>query len=500
MYLRYSNGVICDALFLFLMIVIIIPTGCAPVGPNYTTPDISTPEAWHSQLTVSMTTDETSPQILSAWWTTLNDSRLSSLIEKAVEGNLDLKVARAHIIEARARRGIAQADMFPTLNFSGSDTWTRSSKETGTGKTHELYSTAFDSGWEIDIFGGVRRSIEAAEADLQASQEQLRDVLVTLVGEVALNYIEMRTYQARLEAIQENIKAQEETYQLTQWRCQAGLSDELAVQQARYNLESSRSQIPTLHTGLDEAMNRIAVLLGTRPGQVHEELKMRKPIPVSSPQIAVGIPAEMIRRRPDIRQAERELAAQTAQVGVATADLYPKFSLNGSIGIEAPSFNELLRTSTSFENWGLSGGPRVSWAIFDAGAIRQNIKVQTALQQQAWIQYESAILGAMEDVENALVAYVDEQSRLDNLRRATQAAQTAATLAQQEYEAGLIDFGDVLDAQRSLLSFEDQFAQSSGTVTSNLVRLYKALGGGWAPFAPEENNNPLSGETNEDGK
>ena len=484
--------VLCKIIFvrivslLFIMTIVFILTGCAAVGPNYAMPETIVSATWHSQLEGGLASEEMNPQILASWWTTLNDSQLSSLIERSVAGNLDLKKAQSRVLEARARRGIAKADMFPTLDFSGSDTWTRSSKEAGTGKTTELYSASFDSGWEIDIFGGVRRSVEAAEADLQANQEDLHDVLVSLLGEVALNYIEVRTFQARLAAVKENIDAQNETYQLTLWRCQAGLSDELAVQQARYNLESTRSQIPTLHTGLGEAMNRIAVLLGVQPGEVHEELEKSEPIPVPSPEIAVGVPAEMIRRRPDVRLAERELAAQTARVGVATADLYPMFSLNGSIGVEALSFNKLASNLSSSDSWVLSGGPRIGWAIFDAGAIRQNIKVQSALQEQALIQYESAILGAMEEVENALVSYADEQSRMDNLSEATQAAKTAVELAQNKYQAGLTDFSNVLEAQRSLLSFQNQLAQSSGTVTSNLVRLYKALGGGWTSFASEE--------------
>ena len=492
--------VLCKIIFvrvvslLFIMTIVFILTGCAAVGPNYAMPETTVSTAWHTQLKGGLAEEEMNPKVLASWWTTLNDSQLSSLIERSVAGNLDLKKAQARVLEARARRGIAKADMFPTLNFSGSDTWTRSKEAAGPGETSELYSrhfdqlysTDFDSGWEIDIFGGVRRSVEAAEADLQANQEDLHDVLVSLLGEVALNYIEVRTFQARLAAVKENIDAQNETYQLTLWRCQAGLSDELAVQQARYNLESTRSQIPTLHTGLGEAMNRIAVLLGEQPGKVHEELEKSEPIPAPSPKIAVGVPAEMIRRRPDVRRAERELAAQTARIGVATADLYPKFTLSGSIGVEALSFNKLTSNLSSSDSWALSGGPRISWAVFDAGAIRQNIKVQSALQEQALIQYESTILGALEDVENALVSYADEQRRMDNLREAAQAAQTAAELAQNKYQAGLTDFSNVLDAQRSLLSFQDQLAQSSGTVTSNLIRLYKALGGGWTSFASEE--------------
>jgi multidrug efflux system outer membrane protein len=285
----------------------------------------------------------------------------------------------------------------------------------------------------------------------------------------------------RLAVAEANLQAQSETYQLAQWRYEAGLSDELTVQQARYNLENTRSQIPTLRTGLEEAMNRIAVLLGEQPGKLHAELEKREPIPVTPLNVAVGVPADLLRRRPDVRQAERQLAAQTARIGVATADLYPKFTLSGSIGLEALSLNNL-----SSGIWTLSGGPRISWAIFKAGAIRQNIEVQSALQEQYLIAYETAVLSALEEVENALVAYAEEQQRRQSLSEATQAAQKAVELAQHKYQAGLTDFSNVLDAQRSLLSFQDQLAQSDGTVTSNLVRLYKALGGGWTSMAPDE--------------
>jgi multidrug efflux system outer membrane protein len=469
-----------------LMTLGIALAGCAAVGPDYIEPEKAVSSNWHTRLRGGLVSDEMKPEVLASWWTTLHDMTLSGLVNKAAAGNLDVKQAQSRIVEARARRGIAKADLFPTLNFSGSETWTRTSRAAGTGQTTDLYSAGFDSGWEIDIFGGVRRSIEASGADLQASQEDLHDVLVSLIGEVALNYVEVRTYQARLAAVHENINAQNETYQLIQWRSQAGLSDELALQQALYNLESSRAEIPSLQTGLEEAMNRMAVLLGEEPGKVHEELEKAAPIPVSSPEVAVGVPAEMIRRRPDIRMAERQLAAQTARVGVATADLYPKFSLSGSIGVESALFSQFKTNMGNSDNWRLSGGPGVSWALFDGGAIRQNIKVQSALQEQALLRYESSILSALEEVENALVSYANEQTRMDSLSNAAEAARKAVELAIQQYETGLMDFSSVLDAQRALLSFENQLAQSRGTVTSNLIRVYKALGGGWTSFSAEE--------------
>ena len=478
----HKTTFIRPTLCLPVVLVILVLTGCATVGPDYVPPEKSVSKDWHTQPKGGLTTGEMDPQALAAWWTTLNDPELSSLIDRAVLGNLDLKKALARVREARARRGAAKADLFPTLDTTGSATWSRSSKDTGTGKTGDLYAASFDAGWELDIFGGVRRSVEAAEADLRASQEDLRDVLVSLLAEVALNYVEARTFQARLAFAEANLEAQNETHQLTLWRYQAGLSDELAVQQARYNLENTRSQIPTLRTGLEEAMNRIAVLLGERPGKVHEEVEKQVPIPVTSLKVAVGVPADVLRRRPDVRKAERQLAAQTARIGVATADLYPKFTLSGSIGLEALSLSNPSSSST----WTLSGGPRITWAIFKAGAIRQNIEVQSALQEQYLIAYEATVLSALEEVENALVAYAEEQQRRQSLSEATQAAQKAVELAQHKYQAGLTDFSNVLDAERSLLSFQDQLAQSDGTVTSNLVRLYKALGGGWTSLAPDD--------------
>lgn len=467
---------------LSVMCGVLIVTGCASVGPDYVRPDTSVSTIWHTQLKGGLATDERDPETLAAWWSTLNDPELDSLTKRAVVGNLDLKKAGARVREARARRGLAKADLFPTLDATGNASRSRSSEDTGGGMTGELYSVGFDAGWELDIFGGVRRSVEASQADLEASREGLRDVLVSLLAEVALNYVEARTFQNRLAVVEANLAVQNKTYQLTLWRRQAGLSDELAVQQALYNLESTRSQMPTLRTGLEEAMNRIAVLLGEQPGKVHEELKSPAPIPAAPLKLAVGVPADAMRRRPDVRRTERNLAAQTARVGVATADLYPKFKLTGTIGMAALTPGNLF----SAGNQTNSIGAGITLPIFHGGAIRQNIEVQSALQEQSLIAYETAVLIALEEVENAIVAYAEEQQRLQSLSEATTAAQKAAELAQYKYQSGLSDFSSVLDAQRSILSFQDQMAQSSGTVTSNLVRLYKALGGGWSSLAQDD--------------
>lgn len=450
--------------------------GCA-VGPDYTPPEPSASPAWHSELQDGLIHAPADRAMLASWWTTLADPTLSSLIERAVAGNLDLEIARARVRQARAARGAAEAGLLPSVSLTGSSTWSHSGGDEGSGRTSELHSAGFDAGWELDLFGGTRRSVEAADADLQAHQEALNDTLVTLVSEVALNYVEVRTYQSRLAATQTGLEAQEQTYQFTAWQSQAGVSDELAVHQARYNLESTRSQVPSLRTGLDGAMNRLAVLLGRQPGELHADLDTPGPVPVCTQDVAVGVPADTLRQRPDVRRAERELAAQTARVGAATADLYPRFSLSGSIGMQALS----LVSGTSSA---MSGGPRITWPVFDGGAIRRNIEIQSALQEQVLVQYESAVLAALEEAENALASYANERQRRRVLEDAARAAQEAAVLAEYEYQGGLTDFGNVLDAQRSLLSFQDQLAQSSGAVTSNLIRLYKALGGGWTCLSP----------------
>ncbi|MCG6917666.1 MAG: efflux transporter outer membrane subunit [Deltaproteobacteria bacterium] len=479
-YKHLGQGVRWPLTILLTAIIVLTVIGCAAVGPDYAPVEPKSPEKWHTDLQGGLTARPLNPETLAHWWTTLDDPELSSLEERAVKGNLDLKEAQARIVEARALRGINKAKLFPTLDASGSVKEYRLSENSNTGDRGTLYAAGFDAGWELDIFGGVRRSVEAAQADLEATQENLHDVLVSLLAEVALNYVEMRTFQARLAVTEANIKTLQESYELNQSRYQAGIIDALAVQESLRLLEISRSQIPFLETGLEGAKNRLAVLLGEQPGKLHGELSAYQPIPAVPATAAVGIPADTMRNRPDIRRAERLVAAQTARIGVATADLYPKFRLFGTIGLESLSTGDFFTYAS--RTWGF--GPSFSWNIFDAGAIRQNIKAQTARQEQALIQYESAVLQALEEVENVLVAYAKEQQRREHLIEAEAAGERATRLAQDQYEAGLVNFNNVLDTQRSLLVIQDQLAQSDGTVTSNLVRLYKALGGGWTFLQP----------------
>lgn len=459
--------------------------GCPAVGPDYVKPETELASAWYYELQDGLTDTVTDPRTLAQWWETLEDPALSGLMERAVNGNFDLKNARARVREARALRGINRAGFFPLIDATGSAVKIHSSENSRDGGTEsELYSVGFDAGWELDVFGGVRRSVEAAEADLDASWENLNDVLVSLLAEVALNYMEVRTFQARFAVAEANITAQEQTFAYTSSRFEAGLSDELAVQQALTNLETTRSQIPSLRTGLAAANNRLSVLLGEQPGAVNRELAEPRPIPVPPLTVAVGVPADTLLRRPDVRRFERLLAGQTARIGVATAELYPRFFLTGTIGLESISAGDLFDAGS--RTWLF--GPGMLWKVFDAGAARQRIEFQSALREQALNDYQFTILLALEEVENALVAYAQEQLRRESLKAAATAAQRAVLLAQEQYVAGLVDFNNVLIAQRSLLALQDELARSEGTVTSNLVRLYKALGGGWQfqGSAPQE--------------
>ena len=450
--------------------------GCK-VGPDYVPPETEMPDAWNQELTEGLAEGEAS---LETWWSVLNDPVLASLIERARAGNLDLKAAVARVVEARARLGIASGDKFPLIDTVGSYQRSRLSEEVlpdfpGLKRTQDNFQGGFDLTWEIDLFGRVRRSIESAGALADASIETYRDVLVSLLAEVALNYIEVRSLQARIRFAESNIEAQQETLQLTRDRLQAQLVPELDVRQAELNLASTESVVPALRLLLVQAVNRLGVLLGERPSALHQELGTDADIPDPPEQVAVGLPTELLRQRPDVRQAERRLAAQTAQVGVATADLYPRFSLSGSFVLAADDAGQMWDQGARQYSY----GPRMSWNFFDGGRIRNNIKAEDALAVEARLRYEQTVLVALQEVEDALVAFTQEAERRDALQRTVVAAQRSVELVQTLYRTGLTDFQNVLDMERSLFVQQDLYAESQGLVVQNLILLYRALGGGW---------------------
>lgn len=454
---------------------------CA-VGPDYKEPVIPAREAWRSQPQAGVRADSDDGSTLASWWTTLNDSTLNQLIEQALAENKTVKQTVASVKAARARRSIEVAGLFPTLGASASGSRSDSdSGSTGSGLSSsngESYSASLDASWELDIFGGTRRSVESSTATLAATEADLRDVLVTLLGDVALSYVEVRTTQLRLNYAERALQSQREVLDITGWRAQAGLATDLDVEQAKANYAESRAQIPSLESNLEAAKNRLAVLTGQQPGALATLLDERKAIPVAPAEIVSSVPADVVRRRPDVRSAERALAAQTAEVGVATAALYPSLTLSGSIGVDANSAGDLVSNNVGSNSYGLS----LNIPIFRAGALRQNINVQNALVDQALATYEATVLNVYEEVENALTSWVNEQRRRSALLEAVASAQLAYDLSLVQYNAGLVDFESVLTADSQLVSAQDSLAVSEGEITSNLIRLYKALGGGWSVF------------------
>jgi outer membrane protein, multidrug efflux system len=453
--------------------------GCA-VGPNYEAPKTEMPDLWQQKLTEGLAEGKAD---LRTWWDVLNDPVLDGLIDRATVGNLDLKQAVARIQEARAQLGIAGGQQFPSVDAIGTIENSRISKGVARStvppqnRIDTFYSVGLDATWELDFWGRIRRNVESADASLGGSIWDYRDTLVLLYADVATNYVEIRTLQARIQSALNNVKTQQGALRLTIDRNRAGLAPDLDVRQAQLNLATTEAVVPQLRNALAQSVHRLAVLLGQFPSAVDAKLAAPAPIPGPPKQVTVGLPAELLRQRPDIRFAERQLAAQTAQIGVATADLYPRFTLSGTFAFEAFSSSNVFK----WDSRSYSFGPAFNWNIFDAGRIRSNINLQDAMTQRLLATYEQTVLTGVEDVEDAIAAYTEEKIRQEALRRSVVAAQASNRLVETLYRTGLTDFQNVLDTQRSLFTQEDALAQSTGLVTENLIRLYKALGGGWAP-------------------
>jgi multidrug efflux system outer membrane protein len=472
-----------------------IVVGCA-VGPDYRPPETKVPSTWDGQNVVtpalpSKTTID--PVALVEWWNAFNDPILSSLVEMAVRANLDVRLAEARIRQARAARGVAGAPLWPEVDASALYQRSQGSSETGgggaiatAGSLRNLWQAGLDATWEIDIFGGTRRGIEAATADLRAAVEDRRDVLVTLVGDVGSNYINLRGFQQQIDIARENLKAQKHNADIIQKRHDAGFVGGLDVANAKAQVATTEATIPVFESSARAAVYSLGVLLGREPAALEKDLAKAAPIPPTPLEIPVGLPSELLRRRPDIRRAEAQLHAATARIGVAVADFFPKFNLAGSFGFSASDVTRLDRWTSNFWSW----GPSVTWPIFAGGRIYWNIKIQDALQEQALLTYEKTVLTALKDVETALVAYAKQQETRKSLSVAVVENRRAVDLAMQLYLAGKSDFLNVLIAQRSLFNTEDALALSTRTVDTNLIALYKALGGGWEKAPASTGVNP----------
>ena len=498
-----------------------LSAGCT-VGPNWTRPSTWAPTHWFTAarpvpqpLPPSVPVPE---KIDPNWWNLLHDAELTSLENRVAAANLNVRISTIRLAESRSQRQIQGADQFPTLQGDGSYTRERVSQKgvlgifggssggssfgsmggsaSGTtgrsgaipstatgGKTvppFNLFQYGFDASWELDLWGRVRREIESADATLDASAEARRNALLSVVAEVARDYIQLRGVQTQLSIAQANIKTARESLELTQARYKGGLTTDLDVANAAAELATNQANVPQLEQQQDEQINALSFLLGEAPQALRAELIAPGAVPPVPPRVPVGLPSELARRRPDIRQAEAQLHAATADIGVAVADFYPKVTLDGSLGLQALKAKDLGNWAA--RQYGL--GPTISIPIFEGGRLRATLQLRKVEQQEAALNYQQTVLQAWHDVDNAMTGYAAEQRRRDALAESVAQNQRALDLSRQRYTQGVADFLNVLDAERALLQAQLQLAESTTTVSQNLVQLYKALGGGWEPTYP----------------
>jgi outer membrane protein, multidrug efflux system len=447
--------------------------GCA-VGPNYVKPDTKVAAEFVGARDGAYSSGEAQAR----FWTQFNDPTLDRLTDEALAANHDLRIALGHLLEARALRRGAQFDLAPTVTASGGYTRQRFPQvdsPTGAPLTTRFYDAGFDASWELDLFGRVRRNVEAQSAEVQGAEAGLRDAQVSVTAEVARTYFELRGEQTQLAVARRNVDNQRETLDLTQARLEAGRSTELDTSRAQSQLSATLATIGPLEASIARSIHRLSVLTGRQPDALDALLAPAHDLP-ELPQIsAVGDPAGLLRRRPDVRVAERQLAASTALVGVAIGDLFPKVTFTGSFSYTAPEIGALGESSSR----GYLIGPGISWAAFDLGRVRAQVAGSRARADVALASYEQSVLRALEDTEDALVTHARTRSSLKDATDAAQASQTAARIARTRYEGGLVDFLEVLDAERTQLAAEDRLAQSRTEAATSLIAVYKALGGGW---------------------
>jgi NodT family efflux transporter outer membrane factor (OMF) lipoprotein len=502
--------------------------GCT-VGPTYKSQSIWSPATWFAAHQAAITKQAARPSepvsepIDPAWWSIFHDAELTSLEQRVAAANLNVRIATIRLAESRSQRQITGADQFPSLQGEGSYTRERVSQKGvlglfggGGGKSSgsfasmggnasgttgrsgglpaaaasqgssippfNLFQYGFDASWELDLWGRVRREVESADATLEASADARRNSLLSVLAEVARDYVQLRGIQTQLAIAQANLKTEQQTLQLSQDRYRGGLTTELDVANAAAQLQTTQATLPQLQQQQDQAINALSFLLGQAPGALQAELIAPHAVPPVPPRVPIGVPSELARRRPDIRQAEAQLHAATADIGVAVADFYPKVTLDGSIGLQALKFKDLGNWSA--RQYGL--GPTISIPIFEGGRLRATLALRKVEQQEAALNYQQIVLQAWHDVDNALVAFAAEQRRRDALVAAEVQNRLALRLARERYTQGVADFLNVLDAERAVLQSQQQLADSTVTVSSNLVQLYKALGGGWEPTYPIE--------------
>jgi NodT family efflux transporter outer membrane factor (OMF) lipoprotein len=484
--------------------------GCT-VGPDFQRPGWASPASWFAGPKEAVKPPPSIPvaePVDVDWWTLFKDPVLTDLERRVASENLDVKAAATRFAESRAQLGIARAAQFPTLNANASYAREKASDEgvfglipsaagaagangafgnstggvKGSGlNPFDLYQGGFDASWEVDLWGGVRRSVESSSASSEAAKEAQRAALLSSLAEVARDYVQLRGAQAELQIARDNVNTARQSLNLTQQRAAGGVTTDLDVANASAQLRTNLAEIPRLEQQEAQLINALSLLLGQPPNALREELATAKPVPPVPPRVPVGLPSELARRRPDIRQAEAQLHAATAQIGVAQANFYPSLNLTGSFGLQSLQFSNLFNLNARQ----YAMGPGLTIPIFEGGQLRSTLQLRQAQQQEAAITFQKTVLQAWHDVDNALTAYKTEQTRRDELARAVTENRRAVALAQSRYAQGVADFLSVLDAERSLLQTQQLLAQSTTGVSSNMVALYKALGGGWETDMPE---------------
>lgn len=485
----------------------LLVSGCTAVGPDFKQPEADVSDSW---LEAHDPRVDTSSAAYKDWWTVFNDPVLVSLIERAYKDNLNLQVAGLRILEARAQLGIATGYQYPqSQSVQGSYARSKSSinappfsnlpdvVENRIKPTVNFWSTDFNISWEADVWGKFRRGIEAADANLAANMLNYDAVLVTLSGDIALLYNSIRTLEQRIAYTRENVKLQKNALQLARDRFEFGATSELDVQQSLSLVKNSEAMIPVFEMKIRQSKNALSVLLGMPPNDLEDILKGPASIPQAPTLAAVGIPADLIRRRPDVRAAEMVAAAQSATIGFAKADLYPQFVLVGSLGLAGTTFSDQFQSGsgTGFIT------PLINWNIFNYGRIKNNVRAKDAAFQQSVVNYQNVILNAAREVEDGLVGFLRAQEQVGYLKSAVTASQRSVELSLEQYKAGTVDYQRVLNSQASLLGQQDTLAQGQGHIVSSLVSTYRALGGGWQlregkPYVDSETTQTMSERTN----
>jgi NodT family efflux transporter outer membrane factor (OMF) lipoprotein len=447
-------------------------TGCA-VTSTLVGDDMKLPAEWKNAGNFPVASPD---RDLSRWWAHFNDPTLNHLIAGVLEDNPDAQTAVSRVRESRANRAVQRAALFPSLDGGVSGNARRSRTDSAGTTSSDAYSARLDASWEVDIFGGNRSAVEAATASLGAASEELNSVHASLAAEVAATYTSLRANEAKLAVLKQNITSREETAQLAAWRLKAGEADSLEATQAQSSLESARAGLPALEQAIGQGKNDLALLAGQTPGTLDTWLARSHGVPIPPSSLAVGIPADVLRQRPDVRAAGYQVLAAAASTRATEATQYPSLNLSGSLGIDTLSSSRLFDP----ESAAASIASSIASPIFNAGRIKANIEATRAREEQAVLNYRKAVLTALSDTENALIACRRSAERLTTLEKATQLAREADEIARQRYEAGEIDFLDVLDSQRTLLSLEDSLLSTRTDRTTAYIRLYQALGGGWS--------------------